>query len=240
METSTRELTFLLAEPERRLLRWIAARLPARVTSDHLTALGVIGALGTGAAYGLSAHTPFWLGVACLGLAINWFGDSLDGTLARVRHHERPRYGYYLDHVVDVFTTAAIGVGLGLSPYIGLSVALALVVAYLALSINIYLESHVFGVFRLAYGKLGPTEVRLILVLANVALALGDGWLWTAGTVRPVADIAASLLAGAMGVLLVWRFCGNVAALARLEPPKSAVARPIRRARAAAHGLGAA
>src|SRR5207248_8402921 len=146
-----RELTFLLAEPERRLLRAIATRLPRWVTSDGLTALGVLGALGTGAAYALSTLSVAWLWAASAMLVVQWLGDSLDGTLARVRRAERPRYGYYLDHVVDAFSTAVIGVGVALSPYVSPCVALGLVIVYLGLSINVYLESNVFGVFRLAY-----------------------------------------------------------------------------------------
>src|SRR5437899_6612698 len=162
-----RELTFLLAEPERRLLRAIAQRLPAWVTSDQLTLVGVVGALGAGVAYALSALSPAWLWVAGVLHLVNWFGASLDGTLARLRRAERPRYGYYLDHVVDAFATAAIGAGIGLSPYVPLSVALAGVVAYLVLSINVYLESRVFGVFRLGYGRSAPPAARGGLVLAN-------------------------------------------------------------------------
>ncbi len=134
-----RELTFLLAEPERRLLRAIAARLPYWVTSDGLTVLGMVGAVGTGVAYALATLSAKWLWAASALLVVNWLGDSLDGTLARLRRAERPRYGYYLDHMVDAFSTAAIGVGIGLSPYVNLGVALAGVVAYLILSINVYL-----------------------------------------------------------------------------------------------------
>jgi phosphatidylglycerophosphate synthase len=162
-----RELTFLLAEPERRVLVAIARRLPSWVTSDHLTLLGVAGALGAGAAYALSALNSGWLWAASALLAVNWLGDSLDGTLARVRRVERPRYGYYLDHMVDAFATAAIGAGIGLSPYVSLGVALTGVLAYLVLSINVYLESAVFGVFQLGYGGIGPTEARIVLVLAK-------------------------------------------------------------------------
>ncbi len=180
-----RELTFLLAEPERRLLRAIAARLPPWMTSDGLTVLGMVGALGTGVAYALATLSAAWLWAASALLVVNWLGDSLDGTLARVRRAERPRYGYYLDHVVDAFSTAAIGAGIGLSPYVNLGVALAGVVAYLILSINIYLESQAFGVFRLGYSRIGPTEARIVLIAANVALASSlecSGW-WRCGSV---------------------------------------------------------
>ena len=213
-----RELTFLLAEPERRLLRGIATRLPRWVTSDGLTALGVAGALGTGAAYALSTLSVAWLWAASALLVVQWFGDSLDGTLARVRRAERPRYGYYLDHIVDAFSTAAIGAGIGLSPYVNLGVALAGVLAYLILSINIYLESQAFGVFRLGYSRIGPTEARIVLVAANVALALsGPG-----AAVVPVATGAAAALAVGMFVMVAVRIGRNLSALGRLEPPPTA------------------
>jgi archaetidylinositol phosphate synthase len=219
MADPRRELTFLLAGPERRLLRWIAARLPGWVTSDQLTVLGVLAATATAAGYALSGLHPGWLWGASAALVVNWLGDSLDGTLARVRHTERPRYGYYLDHAVDAYATAAIGIGLGLSPYVSLGVALGLVVVYLWLSINVYLESTVFGAFRLAYGRLGPTEVRLILIAVNTGLALHHRVPWLAGVpIRLLADGLCIALALAMFALLVNRFARNLRDLARLEP----------------------
>lgn len=210
--TGKRELSFLLAEPERRLLRRIAAALPVWVTSDQLTTIGVLGALGTGVAYALSGTSSGWLWAASAFLVVNWFGDSLDGTLARVRRTERPRYGYYLDHLVDAFATAVIGAGIGLSPFVELEMALLLVVLYLALSINVYLESAVFGVFKLAYGRLGPTEARGILILSNAALALS-------GTVAAmVVNAGAAVLAAGMVVVLAARFVKNLTHLAKLEP----------------------
>src|SRR6478609_12132892 len=168
-----RELRFLLARPERTALRWVAERLPARVLPDHLTLLGVLAAFGITAAYALSAGSSAWLWAASALLVIHWFGDSLDGTLARVRGIERPRYGYYLDHLVDAVSTACIGLGLGLSPFMLLSTGALIVVAYLMLSINVYLESYALGRFSIGYGKVGPTEMRLLLIALNTALALG-------------------------------------------------------------------
>jgi phosphatidylglycerophosphate synthase len=209
-----RELTFLLAQPERRLLRAIAVRLPRWVTSDGLTALGMVSAVGAGVAYALSTLSAAWLWAASALLVVNWLGDSLDGTLARVRRAERPRYGYYLDHSVDAFSTAAIGAGIGLSPYVDLGVALAGVVAYLILSINIYLESQAFGVFRLGYSRFGPTEARIVLVAANIALALSR----PSAAVVPVATgAAAALVIGMFGMVAV-RIGRNLSQLARLEP----------------------
>ena len=172
--TAAREKTFLLARPEARVLEWIARRLPRFVMPDHLTLLGVLAAVGIAAAYALSNRDPVWLWAASGLLVVHWLGDSLDGTLARVRRSERPRYGYYLDHLVDAIATALIGIGLGLSPYMLLATGLVIVVAYLVLSINTYLETNVLGVFSLGYGRLGPTEARLALIAVNTLLALGD------------------------------------------------------------------
>ncbi len=162
-----REESFLLAVPEKRFLRWLAAKLPRWVLPDDLTALGVAAAFGVAAAYALSINSLDWLWVASLLLVVQWIGDSLDGTLARVRGIERPTYGYYLDHLVDAIATAAIGIGLGLSPFMLLSVGTLIVVAYLILSINVYLESFAFNRFSIGYGKIGPTEIRLILIALN-------------------------------------------------------------------------
>src|SRR5205807_9873758 len=172
----TREMRFLLAAPEARILRALAARVPRSIRSNHLTAIGTIAAAAAGIAYALTTYHPAWLWVASAMLVVNWLGDSLDGTLARVRGTQRPKYGYYLDHVVDAFSTAVIGLGFGLSPYVDLGLALGLVVVYLALSINVYLESSVFGVFKISYGRIGPTEVRLLLVILNTMLAAA-AWL---------------------------------------------------------------
>ena len=172
MADAQREMTFLLAGIEQRVLQRIAAHVPRSLRSNHLTVLGTLGAVGAGTAYALTRYHPAWLWVASLMLGVNWLGDSLDGTLARVRGTQRPKYGYYLDHVVDAFSTAVIGLGIGLSPYVNLGLALGLVVVYLALSINVYLESSVFGVFKISYGRIGPTEVRLLLVILNTMLAV--------------------------------------------------------------------
>jgi len=207
----TRDKRFLLAGPEARVLEWIAKRLPSRVKPDHMTALGVLASIGIAAAYVLSNGDSAWLWAASGLLVVHWLGDSLDGTLARVRRSERPRYGYYLDHLVDAFATAAIGIGLGLSPYMLLAVGLAIVVAYLILSINTYLETHAFGVFTLGYGRLGPTEARLILVAVNTLLALG---LAGAGLLNVLGIGLAAVMIGA----LVARAGRNLKRLAELEP----------------------
>ena len=206
-----RSKQFLLAVPEAHVLEWIARRLPRPVKPDHLTALGVLAAIGIAAAYVLSNGDEAWLWAASGLLILHWLGDSLDGTLARVRKSERPRYGYYLDHLVDAFATVAIGIGLGLSPHMLLAVGLAIVIAYLILSINTYLETQAFGTFTLGYGRLGPTEARLMLIGVNTLLALGliaDG----------VLDVLGIALAAAMLIALLARAGRNLKRLAELEP----------------------
>src|ERR687895_1218316 len=157
-DDAPRSKQFLLAKAEARFLEWIARRLPARVMPDHMTALGVLAAIGIAGAYLASNGDKAWLWAASALLVVHWLGDSLDGTLARVRGIERPKYGYYRDHLVDAVATALIGIGLGLSPHLPLASGMALVIAYFALSIYTYLETHALGVFRLGYGRLGPTE----------------------------------------------------------------------------------
>jgi phosphatidylglycerophosphate synthase len=218
--SAPREKTFLLARPEGRVLEWIARRLPAWVMPDHLTALGVLAAIGIAVAYVLSNGDPVWLWAASGLLVVHWLGDSLDGTLARVRRSERPRYGYYLDHLVDAIATALIGIGLGLSPHMLLVTGLVVVIAYLVLSINTYLETHTLGVFSLGYGRLGPTEARLALIAVNTLLAMGLLPAISAfGLGVTALDVVALGAATAMLVALGIRAARNLRELARREPP---------------------
>ena len=213
--TAPREKTFLLARPEGRVLEWIARRLPAWVMPDHLTALGVVAAVGIAVAYALSNGDPVWLWAASGLLVVHWLGDSLDGTLARVRRTERPKYGYYLDHLVDAIATALIGIGLGLSPYMLLVTGLVLVIAYLVLSINTYLETNTLGVFSLGYGRLGPTEARVGLIVINTLLALGVAPVISGFSVLDLVVLGA---AGVMLLALLVRAVRNLRELARREP----------------------
>jgi archaetidylinositol phosphate synthase len=214
-----REPNFLFARLERRFLPWLAGRLPRWILPDDMTALGVLAAFGVCAAYQFSNDGNGWLWVASGLLVVQWLGDSLDGTLARVRGIQRPKYGYYLDHIVDAIATAAIGLGLGLSPYMLLSIGALIVVGYLILSINVYLESMAFGRFRLGYGYFGPTEIRAILILLNTALALDLGLDFTILELKmTVLDVIGLGIVAVMLALLCVRVFGNLSELAREEP----------------------
>jgi archaetidylinositol phosphate synthase len=159
-----------LAGLEKRALIWMAERVPAWVNSDHLTALGFAAQLGAGAFYALSRWNRFYL-LAVIGcLALNWLGDSLDGTLARVRQQQRPRYGFYVDHMVDSFGAVAMMAGLALSGYMHPWIAMGLLVAFLVLSIQSYLATYTLGEFHLSFWSFGPTELRLLLAVGNLAL----------------------------------------------------------------------
>src|SRR5579863_3823794 len=159
-----------VAGAEKRALLWLAARTPQWIGPDHLTVLGLVAQIGAGVCYGLASRSKYaLLGViACL--ALNWLGDSLDGTLARVRQQLRPRYGFYLDHMVDSFGALALMCGLALSGCMHPGVAIGLLIAFLMLSIQSYLATHALGEFRISFWRFGPTELRILLAAGNLAL----------------------------------------------------------------------
>jgi len=216
-----RKSVFAMARFERWALPRLAAALPRWVVPDHLTFLGVLAATWIAVAYALSNRNEHWLWAATAGLVVHWFGDSLDGTLARVRKIERPRYGYYLDHLTDAYSTTVIGIGLGLSPYMLLSVGLAIVIAYLVLSINVYLETHTLGEFQFGYGWMGPTEARLVLIALNTLALFRPPLPFHVGVVgATIFDVLGALLALAMALLLLGRVVTNLRRLSALEPPR--------------------
>jgi archaetidylinositol phosphate synthase len=170
VEKHQRENKILLGFLERPALNWLAAHMPAWVSPDTLTWLGILAAILIFISYSLTHISPAFLWLASLGFVLNWMGDSLDGTLARHRNIERPRYGFLVDHWVDAISTVLIFVGLGLSPYVDLTVASFGVIAYLLLSIMVYLITYVTGVFNITNLRLGPTEIRVMAVLSNTAI----------------------------------------------------------------------
>lgn len=170
LETLTRIQASFLAAAERRVLIWICSKLPTWVTPDQLTALGLAGAMLTGTAYALSMLDPLWLWGAVLGYVLNWFGDSLDGTLARHRNIERPGYGYFIDHSCDGLATLLILGGLGLGPYVRLDVGLLATAGYLLLSVHTFLAARVTDKFKVSQAGMGPTEARLVLIVLTIAM----------------------------------------------------------------------
>jgi archaetidylinositol phosphate synthase len=167
---AVRQMTSVLAAPEKRLLIYIAQRLPAWVNSDHLTVLGGLAMLGAGASYWFAARYPPALVLVVVCLGINWFGDSLDGTVARVRNCQRPRYGFYVDHILDTVGALFIVAGLGLSGYMTPLVAAAVLAAYYLLSIEIYLAASVLKTFQMGFFGFGPTELRILMAIGTLAL----------------------------------------------------------------------
>ncbi len=157
--------TSILNGVEKKALVWLAERQPKWVVSDTLTALGTLGAIMIGAGYILCGVNINFLWLSCLGFIVNWYGDSLDGTLARVRKTQRPIYGYYLDHTVDCINEAFMFIGLGLSYLMRLDLALMIFVVYLCLTVNVSVNAHLKSEFRLTYAKLGPTEFRVIAIV---------------------------------------------------------------------------
>jgi archaetidylinositol phosphate synthase len=192
----------LTASLEKRALLWLAARMPAAINSDHLTALGLGALMAAGAAYALSGAHPWMLLVVNALLVLNWFGDSLDGTLARYRDRCRPRYGFYVDHMVDMFGALFLLGGLALSGSMSPWVAASVLVAYLMLGIHVYLATYTLGVFKIAFGGLGGTELRLILAGLN-ALVLFVPRVTVAGGTVLVFDMTGLFVAVALLVTLV-------------------------------------
>ncbi len=197
---ANRSHTSILATAEKKTLIGIAARLPRWVNSDHLTALGFLALVAAGACYYAASSTPqalLWV-IPCL--ILNWFGDSLDGTLARVRNQKRPRYGFYLDHILDAIGTFFLISGLAFSGYMSPAVAYAFLIAYLLLSIEIYLATYTIGTFHLSYWSFGPTELRILLIIGNL-FALRNPWAH-AGSYRFLL-FDAGFAIGTVGVTLI-------------------------------------
>lgn len=192
----------MLAKAERRLLNWLCARLPGWLKPDHLTAIGFAGSAISATGYVLSNWGAAWLSLAVAGYFINWFGDSLDGSLARYRKIERPRFGYFLDHSTDSAANLLLVTGLGLSPYVRLDVAMFGIAAYLLLSIHTFLAARVVSEFRLSYVSAGPTELRLILIALTISMAaIGPAVIGTS-SFTPF-DVLIALIAAVMIILYV-------------------------------------
>src|SRR2546426_7241659 len=173
-KSASRQQESLLAPLEKKTLIWLAQRMPGWVNSDHLTILGFLGMVLAGVCYYLARFSPLAIVGAVVFLAVNWFGDSLDGTLARVRNRQRPRYGFYVDHVSDTFGALFLTSGLAFSGYMSTAIAAGLLIVFYMLSIEVYLATYTIGTFHLSFWIFGPTELRLVLAIGNLVLYFSD------------------------------------------------------------------
>jgi len=205
-----------LAAAEKRALLWLATRTPAYIGSDHLTLLGLVAQIGAGLCYGLARWNQYALLGVILFLALNWLGDSLDGTVARVRQHLRPRYGLYVDHMVDSFGALALMGGLALSGYMHPSIAIGLLIAFLMLSIQSYLAAQALGEFRLSFWRFGPTELRMLLAVGNMAL-LWKHRVRIVGKSYRLFDVGGAIGLAGMAFMLVYFTAQNTLQLYREE-----------------------
>jgi phosphatidylglycerophosphate synthase len=205
------------AAAERKALAWLAARLPARVNSDHLTLLGFVAMFLAGASYALARTHRAGLILATLFLALNWFGDSLDGTLARLRNRQRPRYGFYVDHMIDTFGGLFLMGGLAISGFVDWRIALGMFVAFLMLSVQVYLATYTVGMFQLSFAKFGPTEIRILLALGNVALWVHP-YARVFGSSYRLFDVGGIIAIAGMSLMLIVSTIFNTVKLYRAEP----------------------
>jgi archaetidylinositol phosphate synthase len=205
------------AAAERKALAWLAVRLPARVNSDHLTLLGFVAMVLAGASYAFARTHRAGLILATFFLALNWFGDSLDGTLARLRNRQRPRYGFYVDHMIDTFGGFFLMGGLAISGIVDWRIALGMFVAFLMLSVEVYLATYTVGTFQLSFAKFGPTEIRILLALGNVALWFHpDARIF--GSSYRVFDVGGIIAIAGMSLMLIVSTIFNTVKLYRAEP----------------------
>ena len=211
----------LLGPLERPALRWLAAHMPGPVTPDTLTVIGIIGAVMIFAAYWLSNLDRNFLWLANLGFVINWFGDSLDGTLARHRKIQRPAYGFFVDHTVDALSEVLVFLGLGLSPYVDLTIACLALIGYLLMSILVYVRTYAQGVFKISYIGIGPTEMRAIAMIANTIIYfIGNPVLQLPIMTVTVYNLIAMAIALALGLAFVISTILQARAFARVDPQK--------------------
>jgi archaetidylinositol phosphate synthase len=204
------------ARAERRALAWLAERLPSWVNSDHLTLVGFVAMFLAGASYALARVNRVGLILATIFLALNWFGDSLDGTLARLRNRQRPRYGFYVDHMIDTVGGFFLMGGLAISGIVDWRIALGMFVAFLMLSVEVYLAAYTLGKFRLSFAKFGPTEIRILLALGNTAVWFFPGARIFGWPYR-VFDVGGIVAIAGMAVMLIVSVISNTLKLYRAQ-----------------------
>ena len=218
----------VLNAAEKKLLVWLAGKQPKWVTSDFMTFLGMLGSVFIFAGFVLSNLGMQWLWLAIAGLFLNWYGDSLDGTLARVRNAQRPVYGYYLDHTMDIFNELLMFIGVGLSPLVHLNIALMALVFYLVLTVVQNINAHLRHEFNLTYAKMGPTELRLLIVIicllfifvkpvsgySHKVSIIGNVYTFT------IFDYVALFVVAALAVISLVYFIKDLKYYAKADPPK--------------------
>jgi phosphatidylglycerophosphate synthase len=214
---ATRVMNGLTARREKQLLVWLAARLPRAINSDHLTALAALAMVGAALAYAAASRWPGALHLVNLCLLVNWFGDSLDGTVARVRNHQRPRYGFYVDHVLDCAGIAILVLGMAASGLMSLTLAMAFLIAYLLVSVEVYLATYTLATFRMSFLGFGPTELRILLAVGNV-VALTRPIVELFGSPWRLFDVGAAVAIPGLVIAFVMSALRNGRALYRAEP----------------------
>ena len=214
---ATRIMNGWTATREKALLVWMAGRLPARINSDHLTALAALAMVAAALAYAAASRWPGALHVVNVCLLINWFGDSLDGTVARVRNQQRPRYGFYVDHVLDCAGIAILIAGMAASGLMSLSLAMALLIAYLLVSIEVYLATYCLSTFRMSFLGFGPTELRLLLAVGNL-VAISRPVVNLFGEAWKLFDVGATVAIPGLIIAFAMSAIRNGRALFRAEP----------------------
>ena len=210
--------TAVTASAEKNLLIAMARRLPRWINSDHLTGLGFVALLGSGASYWLAQYDELGLWLVILCLAVNWFGDSLDGTVARVRNQQRPRYGFYVDHILDALGTVALVGGMAASGYLSWPVGSAVLIAYLTLCIEVYLATYTLREFRISFAGVGPTELRIAIAFGNLALLHGFRTGWTPLGRFAIFDIGGVVATMGLSVILLVTVVRHTVQLYREEP----------------------
>lgn len=229
IKQATRIQTSVFNALEKKLLVWLAGKQPTWVTSDMMTAIGFFGSLLIAAGFILSNLGVSWLWLAILGFIVNWYGDSLDGTIARVRRAQRPIYGYYLDHTMDIINEMFMFIGVGLSPWVHLNIALLALVFYIILSFNVSMNAHLRSEFKLTYAKMGPTEFRIIMILiclmfifirpvrdyTHVVSVFRTVYIFT------IFDYIALAVSFVLGVICAASFLGDLKYYSKVDPPKA-------------------
>lgn len=228
IKQATRIQTSVLNKLEKKVLVWLAAKQPSWVTSDLMTGIGFAGSVLIAAGFILSNHGAGWLWLSIAGFFVNWYGDSLDGTIARVRNAQRPVYGYYLDHTMDILNELLMFVGVGLSPWVHLNIALLAFVFYLILTLNVSMNAHLRNEFKLTYAKMGPTELRIIMIIICLLfICIRPLREYTRGIsvfgrcyTLTAFDFIGIVICALLGIICFFTIIGDLRYYAKADPPR--------------------